>query len=320
MGMFKRIASFIYPPIGLIGVKQHLVGAPEDFRDKVDESIDSNQYSKEHKKEVFEWAKFIYESEIDRKEVLEGKAQSYIVGLSIATGIFAAIPFFFSDRWSLPDSIASLVATMFTLSIFYIVSAGYYALKTRQGGSFYLPSSDMFAEQIREHTLDHEKNSSLLMFISKNNESILTEKSNYLYVAEMSFVRAILIVAASVTIAVGSKLYFSESVNNNKSMIQQNDITQMKKDLEVHRSEVDRLRLELSQVRDSEGLTKKELVRLQADLDSRNDDSEQSSCASNEKVITIHCTRTHEAGVPFRYAPMPPASWAGECCVRAKND
>jgi len=306
MGMLKRVASFIYPPIGLIGVKQYLVGAPEDFRDKIDESIASNKYPEEHKKEVFEWAKFIYESEIDRKEMLEGKAQSYMVGLSIATGIIAAIPFLFSDRWSLPDSIASLVAAMFALSIFYIVSAGFYALKTRQSGSFYLPGADMFAEQIRKHTLNHEKNSSLLMLLSKNNESILTEKSNYLYVAEMSFVRAILIVAASVFIAVGSKLYLSELSNYNKLMNEENDIVQMKIDLETHKLEVNRLNYELSQIRDSESATKKELASLQADLVSRTVDPDQPSCASNEKVITIHCTPTHEAGVPFRYAPMHP--------------
>ncbi len=306
MRVIKRISSFIYPPIGLIGVKRHLVGAPENFRENLEDDIAKNQYSEENKKEVFEWAKFIYESEIDRKEMLESKAQSYLVGLSIATGIIAAIPFLFSERWSLPSSIASLVAAMFALSIFYIVSAGYFALKTRQSGSFYLPGSDMFSDQIREHALSHEKNSSLLMLLSKNNESILTEKSNYLYVAEMSFVRAIIIVAVSVFIAVGSKLCLPALNIIDTSISERSNVEQMKQYIKAGKSQVGRLVEDISRIRDLQAVAEKEVLRLQVELDARINELKQASCADKEKIITIHCTRNHEAGVPFRYTPTPP--------------
>ncbi len=207
MSLFIRVASKIFPPLDLIPVRGKIKGAPDGFKDEMDVSI--NSINEGNDENVFEWAKFIYESEVARKDTIESKAQSYLMGLSVSTGIIAAIPFLFSSRWSLPSWVGISVAILFTVAIIFMLFAGYYALKTRQGGAMSLPGADLFKSQLKDNKVGFRDNSTLLIFYAKNNEKLLIEKSNYLYIAEMCFVRAIGIISISILLAVGSKFYQS---------------------------------------------------------------------------------------------------------------
>lgn len=203
---FSSLLSQIFPPAALWQVKGRIDTVPETFKEKMDSSI---SHYRDDAENVYEWAKFIYESEVSRKETIETKAQSYLMGLSISTGIIAAIPFLFSSRWSLPNFIGITVAVLFTVAIIYMLIAGFYALKTRQSGAMNLPDADLFKKQLEDKTIGYKDNSILLMFYAKKNETLLIEKSNFLYVAEMCFVRAIAIILISILLAIGSKLYQS---------------------------------------------------------------------------------------------------------------
>lgn len=205
MNLFIKVASIFFPPLALIPVRGKIKGAPDGFKEAMDDSISS--IDKENTENIFEWAKFIYESEVARKETIESKAQSYLMGLSVSTGIIAAIPFLFSSRWSLPVWVGISVAVLFTVAIIFMLFAGYYALKTRQGGAMSLPGADLFSSQLKDNKIGLTDNSTLLIFYAKNNEKLLIEKSNYLYIAEMCFVRAIGIISISILLAVGSKFY-----------------------------------------------------------------------------------------------------------------
>lgn len=207
---FNRIVSIIFPPAALVAVRGKIQGAPEGFKDEMDSSISS--VGKDDAENVFEWAKFIYESEVSRKEVIESKAQSYLMGISVSIGILAVIPFLFSSRWSLPSWAGITVAILFVMAIIFMLFAGYYALKTRQGGAMSLPGADLFKKQLEEKSIGFASNSTLLMLYAKNNEKLLIEKSNYLYVAEMCFVRAVGIISVSILLTVGSK--FNQSIFN----------------------------------------------------------------------------------------------------------
>src|SRR5690606_29683435 len=189
MSLIIKVASKFFPPLALIPVRGKIKGAPDGFKGEVDDSISS--IGDESAKDVFEWAKFIYESEVARKDTIESKAQSYLMGLSVSTGIIAAIPFLFSSRWSLVAWVGISVAVLFTVAIIFMLFAGYYALKTRQGGAMSLPGADLFKTQLKDNKIGLKDNSILLIFYAKNNEKLLIEKSNYLYIAEMCFVRAI---------------------------------------------------------------------------------------------------------------------------------
>ncbi|WP_415895892.1 hypothetical protein ACMXYQ_05920 [Neptuniibacter sp. PT34_22] len=213
MSLFLKVAAKFFPPLALISVRGKIKGVPDAFKEEIEDSI--NSIEEKNTKNVFEWAKFIYESEIARKDTIESKAQSYLMGLSVSIGIIAAIPFLFSSRWSLPTWVGVSVAILFTVAIIFMLVAGYYALKTRQGGAMSLLGADLFKSQLKDNKIGFTDNSTLLIFYAKNNEKLLIEKSNYLYVAEMCFVRAIGIISISILLAVGSKFY--QSIFNTNS-------------------------------------------------------------------------------------------------------
>lgn len=258
MNKLLRVASKVFPPAALIPVRGKIKGAPDGFKDKMDSSISS--IDKINAENIFEWARFIYESEVTRKDILESKAQSYLMGLSISIGIISAIPLLFSSRWSLPDWAGITVATLFTAAIIFMLLAGYFALKTRQVGAMSLPSADLFKSQLEANKIGFLDNSTLLITYAKNNEKILIEKSNYLYVAEMCFVRAIWIISISIFLAVGSKSYQSifdsSKVNNANSTPTINECTSLQKkiskirgDIELAKSSLSSTKTELEQLK-----------------------------------------------------------------------
>lgn len=237
-----RLVSYFFPPFALISVKGKLTGAPEGYKNGLDSEI--KKIPDDNAEIAFDWAKYIYASEVSRKEAIEGKAQSYFTSLSIVTGIIAIIPVLFSDRWSLPLWAGIAAAILFTLAIVFISSAAYYALKTRQVGQMYLPGADLFSEQLRKDELGFKNNATQLIYFAKNNERLLTEKANYLYVSEQCFVRAIAVLLISVLFAVGAQFYqsFGSRQTPKFSAIQQQ--------VEINRNEIVGMQLSLSRTRE----------------------------------------------------------------------
>ena len=299
--------SFIYPPIALLSVRGKIQGTPADYKSNLDAYIQANSYSKEESENVFDWAKFIYESEISRKDTIESKAQSYLIGISISVGIIAAIPLLFSNRWSLPFIVAMIIAGLLTASIVFMITAGYFSLKTRHGDALSLPSSGLFFDQLKENGIGLLKNSSHLILFSRNNEKSLIQKSNFLYVSEMCFVRAIILLLLSVMLAVGAKLYDPIIIANTDS----DKVLSSKIDLLEEK--IDVMKLTLTDRNEEVENLKKDNAAIYREISDLNGKSNE--CAERyralgtriqEELISIKCMHANQVGVPFRYTPIRP--------------
>lgn len=148
----------------------------------------------------------LHESERRRKDTIESKATTYLVGIGVAGGLVSAVPVLFSDSWKLQSTLAAAVAVLHLLAVIHFFVAAFASVNARRIAGFALPSADQVLK--RERTAADEASRDedirILLTEAKFNEPILTRKMNSLSVAETMFLRGLFLAsAAAVSLIVG---------------------------------------------------------------------------------------------------------------------
>src|SRR5882724_8177368 len=77
-------------------------------------------------------AKQIGETESKRKDTLEKKASTYVIGIGIGISILSFVPNLFSDKWPIPTSLAYMATAAYLIAIICLLVAAYYSIRVRQ--------------------------------------------------------------------------------------------------------------------------------------------------------------------------------------------
>ncbi len=135
------------------------------------------------------------EVEFKRKEAIEGKATSYLIGLSIAIGLVSAVPSLLGKDWELPSLFGLALAALYALAVLHFFVAAYHANAARQTGAFAVPrAEDVIAlSQLSSGIL----RTRVIQVLSRVRFNIpaLTEKANHLATTESMFKRGLLLLA-----------------------------------------------------------------------------------------------------------------------------
>jgi hypothetical protein len=152
-------------------------------------------------------AKQIGDMESKRKDTLENKAATYVIGIGIGMSILSILPTLFSDKWLIPaTSVYMYTATaIYLIAIICLLVAAYYSIRVRQVAAIASLSADSFLDLIEVHQGKVEERIVLIIANSKWNEDVLLQKSNYLSVAETLFLRGLSLLAFAAVITVASK-------------------------------------------------------------------------------------------------------------------
>lgn len=201
----KKIIYKLWPPLELFSVDEKLQDI--DFSDRWAQATKELEYTPNDGAEILthENAEKIsthaYEAEIKRKEVLEGKASSFILAPSIATTFVATISPMIKELSTSPLILTVLIAVLYLLSLVNFLASTHYAIRVRQVSGFVLLSAK------NAHELIHQSPSDRItqrLVSSRLNEPALLKKSNFLSVAEDLFLNGLgLLAAASCFYVVG---------------------------------------------------------------------------------------------------------------------
>jgi hypothetical protein len=150
-------------------------------------------------------AKHIGDTESKRKDTLENKAATYVIGIGIGISILSIVPTLFSDKWLIPAMSAYTATAAYLTAIICLLVAAYYSIRVRQVAGIASPSADSFLDLVKVHQGRVEERIVLIIANSKWNEDLLLQKSNYLSVAEKLFLRGLSLLAFAAIISVASK-------------------------------------------------------------------------------------------------------------------
>ncbi|GAB5518624.1 MAG: hypothetical protein RhofKO_08750 [Rhodothermales bacterium] len=190
MRKVKKVLAFLWPPADRYFYRLRDESPQEGLNTEEIKSIDVPLLEK--------WIDELAESEKDRLNRLEGKAQSFLFIFTVATGLATALPTTIALlAQSLPVEVVGGALFISTISVIYLMGAVWYAVKARKAKRLYvLTHSDMSAE-IRNGSISHRsflkrKSQNIL-----NNQRRLLDTSNDLGFAEQMFIRAVILVASS---------------------------------------------------------------------------------------------------------------------------
>lgn len=157
--------------------------------------------------QLLEIAKEVEESEDRRKDILESKASSFSLSIGIALTILTAASALFADK-KVPAAIVAILALTYLLGFVFLIVAACYAVMARSTAALAssLSSADDFLDAMHKDTWKGPERVVLTIAAAKWNETLLRRKSNYLSVAEVLFLRALILVAVAATTYVLSKI------------------------------------------------------------------------------------------------------------------
>lgn len=226
--LFKKLAWFIWPPLEAMNARRYvkkLIAERNSEYQKLDSEVREMLSKFKDLIEVEKLSKYIYESEIKRKEVIENKAITFATVTSLAISISALVPGLFTSEWNLPTTISVTSSLLFIIAISYLLVAVYYSILSRRIQGFAMISTDGILTKLK-NTKKNSKNISIENIVSylsytKYNEPYLTLKSNAVVVAERLFVRGLVMLGIALCLSAGSKVYLQSmaAINNKNTMV-----------------------------------------------------------------------------------------------------
>jgi len=208
--LLKRMAFWAWPPLeaalasrvlssGLAGAAARQQEVEAEVR-RMLPSVDSDALRRQVDR--------LCESEARRKETIEAKATTYLVGIGIAGGLVTALPTLFGDSWGLSKPLTVVVATLHLLAVIHFFVAAFAAVDARRIAGFAMPSADFLLNRHRgEPDVESERDDvRVLLADAKFNEPILTRKMNSLSVAEAMFLRGLFLISTAAVCLIGGKL------------------------------------------------------------------------------------------------------------------
>jgi len=190
-----KMLEFLYPPVGMwranFGLEKKIKKQEESYQQIFNEFV-KNTTSKSYPNELFSEIDKVEQGEIHRKEMLESKASSLLNTLGISITLIVLVPAILGKNWELPQCVAIVGASFFTLAVVHLLIAVYYAVKVTKVVSYYLKSADSVEDWIQN---DPKKLVNLIaaekFTNTKVNQPRLIIKSNCLIVAQALFIRGI---------------------------------------------------------------------------------------------------------------------------------
>ena len=156
-------------------------------------------------------SKDLYDSEIQRKEILESKATEFTAGFGLAISILSIFPILIGDNWGASEFVKIILGIIYLLGIAHLMFAVVYSIKVRQvEGIAIFSSAELIKELNEKNTTVRDR---IISYVSKVkfNETILTKKVNHLAVAETMFLRGLVLIIITVVIGGVSLVFVSKS-------------------------------------------------------------------------------------------------------------
>lgn len=149
------------------------------------------------------FAKLEFESENERREILESKALTFISALGVSVTVILALPALFAKQWNISTSAALLLGGSYILTAIHLLVAVYYAILARRTEGLAVPSADEFVQTLQE--CKQPVAARIVTYISQANfnRPLLLKKSNSLAVAENMFIRGLFLLTITSVISVG---------------------------------------------------------------------------------------------------------------------
>lgn len=215
LDLLRKILFWIWPPYEARVAQKFIDGKISDLQERLKsievEIRESLPKSKKQQEESEVLAKLVFESENERKNILEDKALAFASAFGVSVTIVSALPVFLSKEWHIPPFAAVIVGILYTLAVAHLLVAVYYSIKARRVESLALSSADEFASTIKEGKQSIADRIVMYIYKAKLNEPILTKKANSLSVTESMFLRGLILLAlASITSA--GLMFFTASV------------------------------------------------------------------------------------------------------------
>lgn len=205
----KRLAFLIWPPyeaaLASRSLPTSLVDASARYRqieDAVREALPTTDPAGLRKD-----IERLHESEKKRKETIEAKATTYLVGIGIAGGLVAAFPTLFDETWRLPSVLTVLVGVFHLLAVLHLFAGAVHAIQARRVAGFAMPSVDQVLDRASRPAEIEMNDLRTFLIESRFNEPILIKKMNHLAIAETMFLRGLVLVSvAAIALGVGKIL------------------------------------------------------------------------------------------------------------------
>lgn len=195
--MIKKIIYTLWPPCELYAANRYLENS-KSYADRWKEATDELKYNPNSgagylkDDDAEKLAAQAYDAEIKRKEILEGKASTFILAPSIATTLTAAIPPVIKG---LPiPCLTAIILIFYLLALISFLVSAYYAVKVRQVSGFALIAASSAHKLIHQELAD--RITQRLVF-ARLNEIELLKKSNLLSVAENLFLNGLTFLAVA---------------------------------------------------------------------------------------------------------------------------
>ena len=138
-------------------------------------------------------AEAVYKAEQERKKVIEDKASSFFAGATLSSTIVIALPTILVGKIAIGLAAQLLLLMLFSLAVIYLLSAAYYATTARAVRGLHALNAGLLDAMVLSDLNLRQKWARTLIEIAQQNEPILRDKSNHLYVAERLFLRGIII-------------------------------------------------------------------------------------------------------------------------------
>lgn len=156
--------------------------------------------------ELEKMANQIEESELRRKDVLEDKASSFIIGVGVILALLSVLQSLFSDNQFSPLWL-TIIGLVYLLAVVHLFAAVYYAIKTRRVAPLASHTATGFLESVKDDAWKIEDRLVRAIGQAKWNEGTLLRKSNYLSVTETLFVRALFLIALAIILSITIRIF-----------------------------------------------------------------------------------------------------------------
>ncbi len=157
-------------------------------------------------KQIQSMAERMQDAEIERKEILDGKASTFASNIGIITGIVSVLPVLLGNKEAIPLKWAITAGLSYLLAVIHLFIAIYYAVKTRRIVGFTRPCADTFIDSIKNNKISIQEQIVLMVTQTKWNEKSLLKKSNHLSLVEDLFLRGLAFLALASVIVIAVKL------------------------------------------------------------------------------------------------------------------
>lgn len=209
---FSKILIFFWPPCEVYEVNaenqkelnQFVYCTPDERKKKIWEKIAPWYEKLKTIKIVQDWivkkAIEISNSELQRRAVLENKANSLLIATGLGISILSIVPVIFGKLWDFPVTLSIIVGLSFTIAVIYLVFGAYYAIWVTKVGPIFIEDTSSMDDIINFNGEKILRSVAEIIANTELNYKCSLIKSNNLLVAQKLFIRGLIAVVIGATI------------------------------------------------------------------------------------------------------------------------